>query len=100
MKKWMSDVPVHAIETYHGKPYTVWALRYKTHNGREGICFVAEKGLKYAIDEFRDYKGRSLVDIYDVFAEKGETVESVMHRLGSRHNYLFATDDPAPTALW
>lgn len=99
MKKWLGDVPPHSIETYHGKPYTIWALRYKDHSGREGICFVAEKGLKYAASRYHDYKGEELCDLYDVFASKGDTVEDVMHRFGEDHNRLFALNDPDPIAL-
>lgn len=99
MNKWLGEVPPHSIETYHGKPYTVWALRYKDHEGKEGICFVAEKGLKYAADKYLDNKGKYLCDLYDVFADKSETVAGVMHRLGDQRNHLFALNDPDPIAL-
>ena len=99
MNKWLKDIPPHSIETYHGKPYTVWALRYRDWRGGEHLCFVAEKGLKRAADRIRDYKGRELVDLYDVFADETDTVGDVMKRLGDQHNHLFASNDPYPKAL-
>lgn len=55
MNKFLKDIPPHSIETYHGKPYTIWALRYKDWKGSEHLCFVAEKGLKKAAERIRDY---------------------------------------------
>lgn len=99
MNKFLKDIPPHSIETYHGKPYTIWALRYKDWKGSEHLCFVAEKGLKKAAERIRDYKGEELLDLFDGFAGEGDTVDDVMHRLGEEHNRLFAVDDPHPTAL-